>query len=162
LHHLAYAPYAVPHEDVSAAVTALQSTNAPLGAGFGVTCRRGSGRDRVAYEFIVERGSTGGLWYIERRNGIPSTTSPPLVLRKGTADKVPGNTALSLTGACITNRSGHTTRLALFVDDKQLAAIDDVTPGLSADGWSTGIVVASEAAAASTVTVTKFIVRDLQ
>jgi hypothetical protein len=152
LHHYAEAPYQQALRQVSASVTGTQSADAPDGAGFGVTCRRGVGAQQVRYQFLV---LTGGQFFVEAGAGADSSTTIPVILKQGTSPVSPGATAMTVVGACMSETDGKTTRLVLFVNGTSLADVTDVQD-LAGSGWLAGIDVASRTANASTVTVTRF------
>jgi hypothetical protein len=156
LHHYAESPYAQPHRQLIASVTATQVAGAPDGAGFGVTCRRGLGAQQVRYQFLV---LTGGQFFIEGGTGPDSGTTAPVILKQGTSPVSPGAAPLMVVGACMSERDGRTTRLVLFVNGTSVADVTDVRD-LAANGWLGGLDVASRDPNPSTVTVTRFEERD--
>lgn len=157
LHHTAAAPYSAPFPRLSTSVTATQSTDAPLGAGFGVICVQGSGQQELRYELLIELGPE---YYVEMRRGQLSITTAPVVLKQGTSSASPGSTPVTVVGDCITAADGKSTRLVLFVDGTMEADVTDPTPA-PATGWASEIVISSRSARPSTVTVTRFEERDL-
>lgn len=157
LHHFAEAPFENALSQLSMTVTATQTANAPPGAGFGVTCWRSDGADRVRYEFIV---LAPGTWYLERDGGVDTLSSRGVVLQKGAARTGPGTAPLTITGACATLDSGAV-RLALFVNRAKMVDTVDRPGGTPEFGWLSGLDVSSRDAGASSVMVTKFEVRDL-
>ena len=158
LHHFAYTPYNQPFAQLSMAVTGQQSSAAPAGAGFGVTCLRGAGSGQIRYEFLVEEP---GRWFVERRDGRLVDSVPPYVLHVGTAPAAPGNVPITVEGVCASLPDGHTTRLALFVDGTSVVTMTDAASSLPGPGWTTGLDIASRSTAPSTVTVTRFVLRSL-
>jgi hypothetical protein len=156
LDHYAFAPYALPLQQASMSVTATQSNDAPTGAGFGVSCRRGTGTSEIRYDFLV---TTGGDWLIERRNG--GLTTAPAILKQGSSSATPGSSSLTVRGMCVTLSDLHTTRLILFADTKKIADFADTGAALPDIGWQTALIVTSDASHPSVVTATRFEVRDL-
>jgi hypothetical protein len=157
LHHYADSPYAQPHQQLSASVIATQSAGASVGAGFGVTFRRGSGAAEVRYEFVV---LVGGEFFIEAGTGPDTATNAPVVVKQGTSPSAPGATPMTVAGACMTSTDGRATRLVLFVNGANLADITE-TQTLAGNGWVAGIDIASRDTSPSTVTITRFDERDL-
>ncbi|HLZ94150.1 MAG TPA: hypothetical protein VKT20_02330 [Candidatus Dormibacteraeota bacterium] len=157
LHHFAEAPFQDALSQLSMAVTATQTANAPPGAGFGVTCWRGDGDARVRYEFVV---LAPGTWYLERDGGVATLSSRGVVLDKGTAHAGPGASPITIVGMCVSIDS-VSTRLALFVNGKKMVDRVDRSAGASDLGWLSGLDVSSRDAGDSSVMVTRFEVRDL-
>ena len=155
MHHLVFAPFRTAMQQMSMSVTATQD-NAPLGAGFGVSCRRGANADQVVYEFIV---TSNGRFLVDRWRGIPSVDGEPAPLYWGDAPFPPGLVPITVTGVCATLADGSATRLALFVDGQLLADFTDKIK-VSGDGWTGGIVMSSMGTP-STMTATYFEERDL-
>lgn len=154
--HFADAPYQAPEQQVAISVTATQSTDAPIGAGYGVSCWRGTGAAELRYDFLV---STGGDWQIDRRDGgIPTT---PQVLKRGKSAVKLGSAALAVQGMCATFGDLKTTRLILFAGTLKVADVIDTTTAMPDAGWLADLLVTSEALHASTVTATHFEIRDL-
>lgn len=154
--HFADAPYQTPVQQMAISVTATQSTDSPIGAGYGVSCWRGTGAAELRYDFLV---STGGDWKIDRRDGgIPTA---PQVLKQGKSDVRLGSTPLAVQGMCATLAELRTTRLVLFVGTQKLADILDTATAMPDAGWLPDLLVTSEALHSSTVTATHFEVRDL-
>ena len=152
--HLANSPNRSPSEQLSMSVTAVQ-TGAPSGAGFGVTCRRGTGVAQVTYTFTV---LNTGRFLIERFDGLLNGISP-VVVRRGQSPVMPGTTPLTIVGMCATLADGRTTRLALFAGGSLLADVTDVAR-LSGTGWLGGIDMAS-GKTPSTMTASSWSERDL-
>ena len=150
-----YAPYSEPVTQVGISTTATQSVGAPVGAGFGVVCRQGSGQAEILYEFLLVNNTK---WVILRHDGLPATAT--LTLKEGTAPGSPGATPNTVAGMCATQPDGQTTRLAMFVDGVAVADITD-SAALPGGGWVAGIGIASIAATTSTVTATQFTERNL-
>ena len=157
LHHLARSPYLVPLPQLGASVTGTQSAGAPAGAGFGVTCTQGTGQQQVRYQFIVE---VGNAFYVERSTGPDSPANIPISLKEGTPAAEPGATPMTVTGDCITEAGGRSTRLALFINGKLTADVTDPTPA-PGTGWRAGLVTSSSSTADSTVTIAHFEEHDL-
>jgi hypothetical protein len=155
LHHLVYAPYNLAVAQLSVRLTATQVASGSR-VGFGVTCRRGSGAEQVAYEFIV---LNDGRYFVERRDGEPSLATAPWILVNGISPSVPGTKPVTVVGMCATLADGRTTRLILLVDGATLADFTDAT-NLPGSGWLAGIDVVSNTKP-STTTATSFEVRDL-
>jgi hypothetical protein len=157
LHHFSGAPYDVPLAELSMSVTATQSSDAPEGAGFGVTCAQGSGAQHIRYQFLVV---LGGLFFIERKIGPDGGNVGPTVVKQGTSSASPGSTPMTLVGDCITAADGQSTRLVLFIDGTMTADVTD-TASVPSDGWLGGLDVSSIDTNPSTVSVTKFEERDV-
>ena len=156
LHHFAEAPFHTGLQQLGMSVTATQSPGAPDGAGFGVTCWRGDGENRVRYEFVV---LSPGMWYLERDGGVDTLSSRGVVLEKGTARVAPGASPITIVGMCLT-LDDQSTRLALFVDgSKMVDRVDKVAGPQGA--WLSGLDVSSREAGDSAVMVTRFEDRDL-
>ena len=154
--HFADAPYETPVQQVAISVTATQSTDAPIGAGYGVSCWRGTGAAELRYDFLV---STGGDWQVDRRDGgIPTT---PQILKHGNSAVRLGSAPLAVQGMCATLADLKTTRLVLFAGTQKLADILDTATPMPGAGWLPDLLVTSEALHSSTVTATHFEVRDL-
>jgi len=156
LHHFADAPFHTGLPQLGMSVTATQTPGAPDGAGFGVTCWRGDGENRVRYEFVV---LSPGTWYLERDGGVDTLLSRGVVLEKGTARVAPGASPITIVGMCLTLNDGLT-RLALFVDgSKMVDRVEKVGGGQGA--WLSGLDVSSRDAGDSAVMITRFEDRDL-
>jgi hypothetical protein len=154
--HFATAPYETPVQQVAISVTATQSTDSPIGAGYGVSCWRGTGLAELRYDFLV---STGGDWQVDRRNGgIPTT---PQILKQGKSAVRLGSAPLAVQGMCATFGDLKTTRLVLYAGTQKLADIFDKATAMPDVGWLADLLVTSEALHASTVTATHFELRDL-
>jgi hypothetical protein len=154
--HFADAPYQTPVQQVAISVTATQSTDSPIGAGYGVSCWRGTGAAELRYDFLV---STGGDWKIDRRDGgIPTA---PQILMQGKSDFRLGSAPLAVQGMCATLADLRTSRLLLFVGTQKLADLVDSATAIPDAGWLPDMLVTSEALQSSTVTATHFEVRDL-
>jgi hypothetical protein len=155
LHYLVYSPQTSGSQQLSVAITATLSSES-TGAGFGVSCRRGQGGALVSYEMLV---LDDGRWYVERRDGPPSLGVEARILSKGSSAVLPGPLPITLVGMCATLNDGTSTRLALFVEGKQLADVTDSST-LPADGWLSGILAAG-GDEPMTVIVSSFVARDL-
>ena len=156
LHHITSAPYGRARERLTVLATATQSTPAPDGAGFGVTCDRGTDAAEIRYEFIV---AARDAWSIERLDGpLASTGSVSVVLKQGALSSSPGSAPMTVQGTCISLSDGQTTRLALVVDGKPIAETTDTATTLPDSGWYAELLVASDDPP-TTVTVTRFEVR---
>jgi len=156
-YHQTYAPYTEVVAQVGVSVTALQDLNAPLGAGFGVVCRRGSGAAEVKYSFLLENDQR---WQIVRHDGPNPTTTA--TLKEGTAPVSPGLSPNTVVGMCATQPDNQTTQLTMFVNGTQVADITDTAPAFQDAGWITGIATASQAPVTSTVTAIEFQERNLE
>lgn len=154
LEHMVYAPYHTTKQQLSMSVTASQA-GAPKGAGFGVTCRRGTAAAQTSYTLVV---MNTGSYYIERYDGVPSGSSSPKTLKRGTSSVAPGSTPITIVGMCAT-MGGGSTRLALFVDGQKIADLTDTVKLVSA-GWTGGIDMQS-GKTTSVLTVTGWQERDL-
>jgi hypothetical protein len=154
MQHLVYAPYRVGKEQLSVSLTGTQ-TGAPSGAGFGVTCRRGTGATQVSYSFVV---LNSGRFYIERDD---ATSSGPraTIVERGQSPLKPGSTPITVVAICATLADGTTTRLALFIEGRELADFTNATK-LSGTGWVAGIDMSS-GKTPSTMTASNWEERDL-
>jgi hypothetical protein len=155
LDHFASAPYQKPVQQIAIAVTATQSTDAPLGAGYGVSCWRGANTSELRYDFLV---TTGGDWRVDRRDG--GLRVKP-ILRQGKSSAALGSAPIAVQGICATLADMHTTRLILFAGRQKLADFTDTATSMPDVGWLPDLIVTSDARRASTVTATRFEVRDL-
>ena len=154
--HFANAPYQAPVQQVAISVTATQSTDSPIGAGYGVSCWRGTGAAELRYDFLV---STGGDWQVDRRDGgIPTT---PQILKQGKSTARLGSAPLAVEGMCATLADLKTTRLILFAGTQKLVDVFDTATSMPDAGWLADLLITSEALHASTVTATHFELRDL-
>jgi hypothetical protein len=154
LEHMVYAPYKTAKQQLSMSVTATQS-GAPKGAGFGVTCRRGTDGAEISYTMVV---LNNGTYYMERYSGVPTATSSPKILKRGSSSVSAGSAPVTVVGMCATISPG-VTRVALFANDQLLADVTD-TATLAGSGWAGGIDMASFKTA-STLLVTSWQERDL-
>src|SRR4029077_2442362 len=73
LDHFATSPYEKPVQQLAISVTASQSADAPVGAGYGVSCWRGTNATGIRYDFLV---TTGGDWEVDRRDGGSPSDTP--------------------------------------------------------------------------------------
>jgi hypothetical protein len=154
--HFATAPYETPLQQMAISVAATQSTDAPIGAGYGVSCWRGAGKSELRYDFIV---STAGDWQVSRQDGgIPTQ---PAILKRGKASATLGSKPLTVVGMCATLADLHSTRLVLFAGQQKLADITDRATAMPDAGWLSDLMVTSEDLHPSIVTATRFEVRDL-
>ena len=154
--HFATAPYETPLQQMAISVTATQSTDAPIGAGYGVSCWRGAGTSELRYDFVV---TTAGAWQVFRRDGgIPST---PAILKQGKTSVKLGSKPLAVQGMCATLADLHSTRLVFFAGAQKIADFTDLATTLPDAGWLPDLIVTSEDIHASVVTATRFEVRDL-
>jgi hypothetical protein len=156
LDHFATAPYEKPVQQVAISVTAAQSDDAPVGAGYGVSCWRGKDAAELRYDFII---TTAGDWDVERRDGGFATK--PLVLKRGTSSATLSSTPLVVEGMCATMADLQTTRLLLFAGTQKLADVTDTAPVVPDAGWLADLIVSSDQIHPSIVTATHFEVRDL-
>jgi hypothetical protein len=156
LDHFAMAPYQRPVQQMAISVTATQSNDAPIGAGYGVSCWRGQFASELRYDFLV---TTGGDWKVDRRQGGVSTG--PVILIQGKSKVALGSTPLAVEGMCATLADQRTTRLTLFVGASKVADFTDTAGQLADVGWRPDLIVTSEAIHPSIVTMTHFEVRDL-
>jgi len=156
LHHFSFAPYTDPVQQLSAAVSATESSAAGSAGGVGVLCRRGSGSTLLQYEFLV---FSDRRWYVERRDGADDT-SVPTVLKQGSSAVAPGSAPVEVSGMCASETDGRTTRLVLFVNGQKVADIANVATTFEDLGWRAGIDVASRNSPA-TIDISRFEERDL-
>jgi hypothetical protein len=156
LDHFAGAPYSTPVAQVAISVKATQSADAPVAAGYGVSCWRGVDSAELRYDFIV---STAGDWTVDRRDG--GVLTRPLVLKQGTSSVVLGATPVTVEGMCATMPDQHGVRLLLFAGTQKIADFTDSATTLPDSGWQADLMLTSSAIHDSTVTVTHFEVRDL-
>jgi hypothetical protein len=156
LNHFATSPYEVPVEQVAISVAATQSSDAPTGAGYGVSCWRGTDAAELRYVFGI---TTGGDWEIDRYDG--GITTKPIVMRAGSSSATVGSTPLVVQGICARLADLHTIRLILFAGTQKIADISDTANNLPDTGWLPDLMVTSETIRPSTVTATRFEVRDL-
>jgi len=157
IHWFSPAPFTQPVQAMSVAVTATESASAPLGAGFGVVCTRGSGTAQTRFEFLE---LVSGLWFIEENTGVPSVSRPAHILKQGIAPTPLGTTETTIEGACVSQSAGRTTHLDMFIDGTSVADLDAVTP-LPGSGWLSAIVADSRESGRSTVSVRHFEERDI-
>jgi hypothetical protein len=156
LDHFANAPYTTPVSQIAIAVNATQSADAPVGAGYGVSCWRGTDTAEIRYDFVL---TAAGQWSVDRRDGGVLTQA--LILKEGTAPVQLGSTPVVVTGMCATLADGHTVRLVMFAGSDKVADITDSATALPDAGWQADLVLTSSEIHASTVTVAHFEVRDL-
>ena len=159
LDHFAYAPYTAGVAQASFSVTAMQDKGGPQGSGYGVVCRTGTGSSRVSYEFRLQ---ADGVWAIERRDGLPSATTPAALIKKGTSSAAAGPQAVTVMGMCLSPGSGRVTTLVFYVNGNRVADFTDDDSNLSGSvTWTGGILVVSRDTATNTVVVTNFTERNL-
>ncbi len=156
LHHFIYSPPHHSRQQLSMTVTAKE-TAAPAGAGFGVSCRRGSGVSMLSYEFLL---FADGSWAVERRNGAPDVNTGPETLEEGAGNVVPGSTPTTVQGVCATV-DATTTRLVLFVNGSLVKDTSDTSNEMSTTAWLGGLDISSRSSAGQTVTITHYEERDL-
>jgi hypothetical protein len=155
LHHIAASPYGRALTKISVSTTATQSSPAPDGAGFGVTCDRGTGEQEIRYEFVAYADAT---WTIERLDGpLSATGTPPDVLKQGALSAKPGATPLTIEGICVTQADGASTKLTLLINGVQMTELTDAAT-LTDTGWYAELLVSSDDPP-TTVVVSKFEVR---
>jgi hypothetical protein len=156
LDHFAGAPYQTPVPQIAISVKATQSADAPVGAGYGVSCWRGTSASELRYDFIV---TAAGDWAIDRRDG--GVLTKPLILKQGTSSTTLGATPVTVEGMCATMPDQHGVRLLLFAGTQKIADIADSATTLPDTGWQADLMLTSSAIHDSTVTVTRFEMRDL-
>jgi len=156
LDHFAGAPYQTPVPQIAISVTATQSADAPVGAGYGVSCWQGTNAAELRYDFIV---TAAGDWTVDRRDG--GVLTKPLILKRGTSSATLGATPVMVEGMCATMSDQHGIRLLLFAGTQRIADITDSATALPNTGWQADLMLTSSAIHDSTVTVTHFEVRDL-
>ena len=157
LEHFADSPYSKPVAQIAISVTATQSADAPVGAGYGVSCWRGQDAAELRYDFAM---TSAGDWTIVRRDGGVLTT--PLVLKRGTSTASLGGTPMTIEGMCATLADQHSVRLAMFAGKDKIADITDSADAMPDAGWQADLTLTSSAIHDSTVTVTHFEERDLE
>jgi hypothetical protein len=154
--HFATSPFDTPVQQMAISLTATQSTDAPVGAGYGVSCWRGAGTSELRYDFVV---TTAGSWQVYRRDGgIPSKAA---VLKQGKASVRLGSQPLAVQGMCATMADLHSTRLVFFAGALKIADFMDPAASMPDAGWLSDLIVTSEDIHASVVTATRFEVRNL-
>lgn len=157
LHHYAFAPWDVPVQRMSAAVTLTQPAKAAVGDGGGVMCDRGTGANAVRYEFLLLAGSG---WFVEESSG-PLRTAVTYPVTSGRSPAMPQGRVATVTGVCQTTADNRSTRLTMFIGGVKVADVVRTTPVVGG-GWLSSIDVASQTAVVNKVTVTAFEVRDLE
>ena len=156
LDHFAGSPYTTPVAQIAIAVTATQSTDAPAGAGYGVSCWRGIDAAELRYDFVI---TSAGDWTVDRRDG--GVLTRPLVLKQGKSSASLGGAPLIVTGMCATQADQHTVRLVMFAGAARVADFTDSATALPDLGWQADLMVTSSEIHDSIVSVTHFEVRDL-
>lgn len=157
LDHFAGSPYSTPVAQIAIAVTATQSTDAPIAAGYGVSCWRGTDAAELRYDFVM---TTAGEWTVDRRDG--GVLAKPLILKQGTSAAKLGGTPLAIEGMCATLADQHTVRLLMFAGKDKIADFTDSATAMPDTGWQADLTLTSSDIRDSTVTATHFEVRDLQ
>jgi hypothetical protein len=157
LDHFATSPYSAQVAQIAISVTATQSTDAPLGAGYGVSCWRGTGTAELRYDFVM---TSAGRWSVDRRDGGVQTR--PLILKQGASSATLGSTPLAIEGMCATLADGQTVRLLMFAGKAKIVDIADSANAMPDIGWQSDLMLTSSEIQDSTVTATRFEVRDLQ
>lgn len=156
LDHLSGAPTARSRPQLTSSVTATQTTTAPEGAGFGVTCVRGTDATEIRYEFVA---TVKDRWTVSRLKGaLSDTDSVSDILKEGTLARGPGSAPLTVEGTCATKDDGKTTRLVMWVDGTSIVDFTDAVDSLPDDGWYPELIVSSQDVP-STVTASHFEVR---
>jgi len=157
LTHYVLSPYSVPLPQASATTTATQTSDAPLGAGFGVVCQQGTGQQMISYWLYI---SVGAVFHVSVVKGPDGPNNLPLSIKRGTSGAGPGSIPVTVVGDCLTAADGKSTRLVLFANGVKVADVTDqsTVPGF---GWQMGILAPSQASRSSTVTYTRFEERDL-
>ena len=155
--HYTFSPYSVPQPQASARITATQTIDAPLGAGFGVMCQQGTGQQQIRYVLYI---TSGAVFHVAVFKGPDSPNNLSSIIKRGTSAAGPGSIPVTIVGDCLTAADGKSTRLVLFVNGVMVADVTDpsTVPG---SGWRMGIVATSEASKGSTVTYTHFEESDL-
>jgi hypothetical protein len=156
--HEAVAPYSIPKDQLSALVTATESTDSPSGSGIGANCDRGINDATLSYVFVV---TIDGTWEARRYDTRKGATAPASSLKKGTSPKAAGAVPISVELMCATLSDGVTTRLVMFVNGTGVADITDRVDDLPKAGWLGGFVVRAQDTGITTVTATHFEERDL-
>jgi hypothetical protein len=154
--HFATAPYDTPVQQLAISVTATQSTDAPVGAGYGVSCWRGAGTSELRYDFVV---TTAGSWQVDRRDG--GIAAKPAILKQGKASVKVGSKPLAVQGICATLADLHSTRLVFFAGSLKIADFTDPDTNMPDAGWLSDLIFTSEDIHPSIVTATRFEVRNL-
>jgi hypothetical protein len=157
LDHFANSPYTTPVAQIAISVTATQSADAPVGAGYGVSCWRGQDTTELRYDFVM---TSAGSWSIDRRDG--GVLTAPLILKRGTSTAKLGATPLAIEGMCATLADQHTVRLVMFAGKDKIADITDSSNAMPDAGWQADLTLTSSAIHDSTVVVTHFEERDLE
>lgn len=145
-----YAPDDTPAQQVSLAVTAIESPGADPDAGYGASCRRGpDSASQLRYEFRV---TGSGQWFIERNTGDLDAQTPTIV-DQGSSQLLAG-TQGTLSAVCATLADGTTTRLALFLNGTKVADTVDVATADGA-GWL-GAILSTNPGTAPATTVVRY------
>jgi hypothetical protein len=157
LDHFANSPYSTAVAQIAIVVVATQSTDAPVGAGYGVSCWRGQDAAELRYDFVM---TSAGEWTIDRRDG--GVLTAPLIIKRGTSTARLGATPLAVQGMCATLADKHTVRLLMFAGKDKIADIIDSSIAMPDAGWQADLTLTSSSIHDSTVTVTHFEERDLE
>ncbi|HEY2598409.1 MAG TPA: hypothetical protein VGJ79_08010 [Candidatus Dormibacteraeota bacterium] len=157
LDHFAASPYSTPVAQIAISVTATQSADAPVGAGYGVSCWRGTDTSELRYDFVM---TSAGDWTIDRRDG--GVLTKPLILKQGTSKATLGGDPLAIEGMCVALADEHSVRLVMFAGKAKIADITDSANALPDAGWQADLMLTSSEIHASIVTVMHFEIRDLQ
>jgi hypothetical protein len=157
--HEAAAPYLTLKDQLSVSVTATESSDSPVGSGFGAACDRGLTDPTISYDFHVLVGGTWGIFRHDLRRGPGNQHS---LLKQGSSSKAPGAISRTIELMCATLSDGVTTRLVMFVDGTQVADISDPVSDLPRLGWVGGLDVSGVDSGPTTVTATHYEERDLQ
>jgi hypothetical protein len=153
----AAAPYGLAVNGLLITASEYISTDSSDTSGIGLLCRRGTGDNRVQYEFVV---SKDGEWTVELRQGVPSLTTAPTELRRGTSPTPAGATPITLKATCDTAADGRTTRLIFVVAGSTVVDFLDKQDALHDNGWFGGVVAAIDPPSA-TIFVTTFEEREI-
>jgi hypothetical protein len=155
MEHMVYAPHQVNSGQISMSLTAVPN-GAPIGAGFGVVCARGTGAAKVAYAFTLRND---GRFYIERFDGVSGSAAGHAVVAFGRHKVALGANAVTVVGMCATLADGRTTRLVFYAAGRKLADTTNRAT-LTGSGWAGGIDMAS-GKTPSTLTASAWDERDL-
>jgi hypothetical protein len=143
------APVDQQYNQIEVSAHALESTNPPPGAAFGVFCALGG----VAYAFDVD---VDGTWSI-RRGAAPEifeTRDTSIAIAHGPAGRSPAADT-AIVGVCATLPGGTSVRLAMFVNGAKVADLLD-TQAADGIGWRAGIVSTDADLSSSTTTFVSF------
>jgi hypothetical protein len=146
---LVAAPVDQSYNQIEVSAQAMESTNPPQGAAFGVFCALGG----VAYTFDV---NVDGTWSI-RRGAAPEifeTRDTSIAVAHGSAGRSPAS-GTAISGVCATLPGGTSVRLAMFVNGAKVADLLD-TQAANGIGWRAGIVSTDSDLSSSTTTFVSF------